>query len=70
MKKPIVSKRGFGSDNNSGVHPKILDAIIKVNHGHNIAYGDDPYTESAGKKFKDCFGRQTEAFFVGKSISE
>lgn len=60
----IVLERGFGSDNSSGVHPKILDAIIKANTGHCPAYGNDPYTESAIKKFKNCFGKQIEVYFV------
>ena len=54
----------FASDNNSGVHPKIMEAIIKANKGHVIAYGDDPYTQSAIEKFKDVFGEDTEVFFV------
>ena len=46
------TKRGFASDNNSGVHPKILKAIEKVNTRHVIGYGDDIYTESAINKIK------------------
>jgi len=57
-------KRGFASDNNAGIHPLILEEIIKVNHGHTIAYGDDPYTERAIQSLKDTFGDHTEAFFV------
>jgi threonine aldolase len=59
-----MHKRGFASDNNSGVHPLILEAIQKANHGHNIAYGDDPYTENAIKSIKEVFGGHTEVFFV------
>ena len=39
--------RSFASDNNAGVHPEILEAIARVNQGHVVAYGDDPYTRSA-----------------------
>ena len=35
-----------------------------VNHGHTIAYGDDPYTEEATKVFKTLFGNHVEVFFV------
>jgi len=56
--------RGFASDNNAGVHPKIMKAIAKANSGHCIGYGDDPFTESAIKKMKDIFGHQSETFFV------
>ena len=56
-------KRGFASDNNAGVHPRIMQALNNVNHGHCIAYGDDPYTESAKEQFKKLFGK-CEVFFV------
>jgi threonine aldolase len=47
----------FASDNCSGVHPLILEAISKVNHGHVISYGDDPITEQLNKKFQELFGK-------------
>jgi len=56
--------RSFASDNNSGIHPHILNAIQKANRDHCIAYGDDPYTESAIKIFKNVLGENTEIFFV------
>ncbi len=60
----MKNKRGFASDNNSGVHPDVLKAIEKVNHGHTIAYGDDIYTQAATEKVKNLFGRDVEVFFV------
>lgn len=59
-----TNKRGFASDNNSGVHPNILNAMASVNNGHTIAYGDDPYTEEAIKLFRNEFGDHVEVFFV------
>ncbi|MCK4920999.1 MAG: low specificity L-threonine aldolase [Bacteroidales bacterium] len=59
-----MNKRGFASDNNSGVHPDILNAIESVNQGHTIAYGNDHYTEKAIKRLKVEFGDDTEIFFV------
>ncbi|MFP4556672.1 MAG: threonine aldolase family protein [Bacteroidales bacterium] len=59
-----TNKRGFASDNNSGVHPAIFEAMANVNKGHTIAYGDDPYTEMAIKLFKEEFGNHVEVFFV------
>ena len=56
--------RGFASDNNSGVHPDILNAILRANAGHTIAYGDDPYTRSAVDLFRASFGGDIEVFFV------
>ena len=57
-------KKGFASDNNSGVHPVILKAMEKANTGHVVGYGDDPYTQKAIKIFKEKFGAETEVFFV------
>ncbi|MCU1269834.1 MAG: aromatic amino acid beta-eliminating lyase/threonine aldolase [Acidobacteriaceae bacterium] len=56
--------RSFASDNNAGVHPEILKAIAAANQGHVIGYGDDPYTQSAVRLFKQHFGDDTEVFFV------
>ncbi len=59
--KPV---RSFASDNNAGVHPEILDAIARANQGHVVAYGDDPYTRSAVRKFEEHFGTGIEVFFT------
>ena len=55
---------GFGSDNHSGVHPKILSALQSVNDGYVIAYGNDEYTRKATEQLRGIFGKQTEIFFV------
>lgn len=57
-------KRGFASDNNSGAHPKVIDEVIKVNTGHVVGYGDDPYTDHARTLFREQLGNETEVFFV------
>jgi threonine aldolase len=57
-------KRGFASDNNSGIHPEILNAISQANQGHAVGYGGDELTEKARQRFKQEFGEQTEVFFV------
>ena len=54
----------FGSDNHSGVHPKILEAITKANIGYTHSYGDDYYTKQAIEKFKEHFGNNIEVYFV------
>jgi len=56
--------RSFASDNNAGIHPRILDAIAAANHGHVVGYGDDPYSERAIARFKEHFGSEIEVFFV------
>jgi threonine aldolase len=59
--KPI---RSFASDNNAGVHASVLKALSAANVGHAIGYGDDPYTATAVRKFKEHFGRDVRVFFV------
>src|SRR5215472_3037632 len=56
--------RSFASDNNAGVHPEVLEAIARANQGHVIAYGDDPYTRSAIRKFEEHFGSDISVFFT------
>lgn len=56
--------RSFASDNNSSVHPLILDALAKANVDHAVGYGDDPWTAQAERKMKDVFGEQAASFFV------
>ena len=60
----VENKRGFASDNNSGVHPRILEAIRAANVGHVVGYGDDPYTDEAKYWIKKHFGETAEAHFV------
>lgn len=46
----------FASDNYSGIHPEILNAIIKANVDHETSYGEDSYTMQAQKVFESIFG--------------
>ena len=59
-----LSSRGFASDNYSGVHPEILEAIGRANGAHQISYGEDVYTERLQEVFARHFGEGTEAFPV------
>lgn len=56
--------RSFASDNNSGVHPLVMDAVIKANDNHAVGYGDDPWTVAATAKIKEVFGEMASPFFV------
>ncbi|MGW4382674.1 threonine aldolase family protein [Kitasatospora sp. NPDC004531] len=56
--------RGFASDNYAGVHPEILAAIALANDGHQIAYGEDQYTEHLQTVFRRHFGDRAEAYPV------
>lgn len=59
-----VNPRGFASDNNAGIHPKILKAIESVNSGHTVAYGEDIYCMRATSKFIEFFGEDIVPFVV------
>ncbi len=56
--------RGFASDNYSGIHPEVLAAIAAANDGHQIAYGEDQYTERLQEVFRSHFGDGIQAFPV------
>ena len=56
--------RSFASDNNAGAHPEVLAAIERANSGHVRAYGDDPFTAAAVRRFRAELGDQAEVFFV------
>ncbi|HEX8816843.1 MAG TPA: low specificity L-threonine aldolase [Terriglobales bacterium] len=56
--------RSFASDNNAGIHPKVLGAIAAANYGHAVGYGDDAHTALAVRKFREQFGQDVEVFFV------
>ena len=56
--------RSFASDNNSGVHPLVMEAIAKANDNHAVGYGDDPWTATATDKIRAVFGPSADPFFV------
>lgn len=57
-------KRGFGSDNHSGISPEVLKAIANANVDHALAYGDDEYCERTTSLFKQVFGQQAGVYYV------
>ncbi|TWT24814.1 low specificity L-threonine aldolase [Planomicrobium sp. CPCC 101110] len=59
-----MTKKMFASDNNSGIHPSILEAISQANDGHAPAYGDDSFTSDAAAKFHDHFGKESDVLFA------
>ena len=54
--------RGFASDNYSGIHPDVLAALAAANDGHQIAYGEDAYTQRLQAVLAQHVGEGTEAF--------
>ncbi|MBR4803999.1 MAG: low specificity L-threonine aldolase [Bacteroidales bacterium] len=57
-------KRGFGSDNHSGISPEVLDAIQKANTDHALAYGEDELTVELEQIIKQYFGENASVFPV------
>lgn len=57
-------KRGFGSDNHSGISPEILQAIADANVDHALAYGDDEWCARTEALFREYFGPQAKVYFV------
>ena len=60
----MLVNTAFGSDNHSGMHPDILEALRKANYGFAIAYGEDTYTKHAVQLFKQHFGQHIDVFFL------
>ncbi|MBS3904927.1 MAG: low specificity L-threonine aldolase [Simkania sp.] len=54
----------FASDNFSGIHPEVLQAIQQANTGHAMAYGGDPWTRKVQEMFKMHLGPSAESFVV------
>ena len=51
--------KSFASDNYSGIHPEIFEAIQRANANHQISYGDDEFTEVTNLLFESLFGKVT-----------
>jgi len=47
--------RSFASDNASGAHPAVIEAIAAANEGHALAYGEDAHTAACETAFNELF---------------
>jgi threonine aldolase len=56
--------RSFASDNSSGVHPRVVEALLEANRGHALAYGYDHWTAEAAERFRTLFGSACEVMLV------
>ncbi|HET9486016.1 MAG TPA: low specificity L-threonine aldolase, partial [Chryseosolibacter sp.] len=59
-----MQRKTFASDNYSGVHPAVMEALSQANKGHAASYGADEFTAAAIRKFKHYFGDDIEVYFV------
>ena len=55
----------FASDNNAGICPEALEALLRANaEGHVAGYGDDGWTARACDRLRELFETDCEIFFV------
>ena len=54
----------FTSDNWSGVHPKVWDAMTAANVGDTPAYGADDHTQAATRALSEVFEREVTVAYV------
>ncbi|MEO8406331.1 MAG: beta-eliminating lyase-related protein [Chitinophagaceae bacterium] len=54
----------FSSENFTGVHGKVMSALVRANSGTVPSYGNDLYTEKAVDILKEYFGKEIDVFFT------
>ena len=54
----------LGSDNHSGVHPRVMQAMLEANRGHAHAYGLDELCRLTHHEFARVFGEAVEPHYV------
>ena len=55
----------FASDNNAGICPEALEALVRANaQGHVPGYGEDAWTDKACARLRELFEADCDVFFV------
>lgn len=54
----------FASDNNAGIAPEALEALVQANAGHSAGYGDDRWTRAAADAVRRTFDADVPVYFV------
>ncbi len=65
----IDRPRHFASDNYAGICPEAFAAMTEANHGHEVSYGNDSWTEKASDLIREIFEMDCEVFFVFNGTS-
>ncbi len=60
----VQEKISLGSDNYSGAHPSIIEAISEANTPFAPAYGEDRWTEQAAKLISQVFKKEATTYFL------
>lgn len=69
MIKVSSRPRHFASDNYSGICPEAWTALAEANHGHEVSYGNDTWTQKAADLIRGTFETDCEVFFVFNGTS-
>jgi threonine aldolase len=69
MNNTTSKSRQFASDNYAGICPEAFAAMTEANQGHEVSYGDDPWTGKASNLIRDLFETKCEVFFVFNGTS-
>lgn len=59
-----MDKIFFFSDNTSGVHPRIMQALVDGNQHHARSYGNDEYSKKAKEMITEIMGKECYTVFV------
>ena len=69
MSAEATTRRQFASDNYAGICPEAFAAMAEANHGHEVSYGNDTWTDKASNLIRDVFETNCEVFFVFNGTS-
>ena len=64
MNTESPARRQFASDNYAGICPEAFAAMAEANHGHEVSYGNDTWTQKASDLIREVFETKCEVFFV------
>jgi threonine aldolase len=54
----------FASDNTAGVHPRVMDALVRANSGYAASYGADPIMDEVRARIRDLFEAPEAAVYL------
>jgi len=54
----------FASDNCSGAHPKVMDAVVRANQGYSSAYGEEVAMDNVRDQIRDIFEAPEAAVYL------
>jgi threonine aldolase len=54
----------FGSDNTSGVHPRVIEALVQANDGYAASYGADTVMDGVRDRIRELFEAPEAAVYL------